>query len=432
MTQPATIRRHLSPVILEALRAARVVHLVGPRQAGKSTLVRALVPEHQYLTMDDGDIRRTLQDDAMGQLKSLLKMREDPRLPIVIDEFQRMPSLSLAIKRIVDEYPERGSFLLTGSADVLQTGAATDSLAGRVLTLRLLPLSTSEIKGRGPCALLDAVWTHGEAFRDHLPAAPSIDRSDLLELIARGGYPEMRVLNEPMRTLRFESYLDSVIERDAAALFNVRKPDALRRLIHQIAARTAQELNVARLCGALNVRRETVVSWLELLERLSLTQQLGAWTSAPAHREIKSPKLHLLDSGCAAALRGEDESTWLLPANGRALSALFESWVVTEFAKMLPTSSKPWRLWHWRADEREIDLVLTSSGGRMLLVEIKAASRLRDTDIRHLEWFMDEGPGKDSRCTAIILYLGERTLPLRPRVTAMPVSMLWAWPALPA
>src|SRR5687767_7361015 len=147
--------RHLTDRVQRALATSRVVNVVGPRQVGKTTLVRDLIPIGHYLTLDDNTVRDAMETDAFAQVSSL-RSSVTPSLPIVIDEVQRVPGVSLALKRIVDADRKSGQFLLTGSADIFTYAKALDSLAGRVQTLTLRPLSAAEIKGVGPALILDA------------------------------------------------------------------------------------------------------------------------------------------------------------------------------------------------------------------------------------------------------------------------------------
>src|SRR3954454_7730231 len=155
INENAIILRHFAPRVAAALRSSRIVNLVGPRQAGKSTLVERQVPVAEYLTMDDDAIRASIAADPFGQLQALVHRHAGRNLTIAIDEVQRVPGITLALKRIVDRERRPGQFLLTGSADIFTILAVMDSLAGRVMTLTLRPFSAAEIMGAGPCLILD-------------------------------------------------------------------------------------------------------------------------------------------------------------------------------------------------------------------------------------------------------------------------------------
>lgn len=410
-----------------ALAASRVVNLVGPRQVGKSTLARDLIASAAYITLDDDGLRAALEADPYGQLQLLSEQSRDTGLPVVVDEVQRLPEITLALKRIVDADRRPGQYLLTGSSDIFTAPKAYDSLAGRVMTLTLRPLSAAEIMGAGPCRLLDAVDS-GDVL-SALPRPRPATRTDAIDLIVRGGFPEIRGLADASRMMRYASYLDSIVERDVGAIADVRKPDVLRRLIDQVAVRTGEELNVAALCDLLGARKPTVNDYLDILTRLGVIHRLGAWTASGAKREIKAPKLHFLDTGCATALRGEDSSSFGIGADVEALGHVLESYVFTELEKSLPFLAKRWRLYHWRQATREIDLIAEAPGKLLALFEMKAAARIGADDFRHIDWFRSEGPGRAYRTVGFVVYLGDQLLSFGDGKVAIPLSMLWSFPS---
>jgi predicted AAA+ superfamily ATPase len=388
-------------------------------------LVRDLLKSAAYVTLDDDAARRSLEQDPYNQLKALSDQAKDSGLPVVIDEVQRLPELTFALKRIVDQDNRRGHFVLTGSADIFTSGKAYDSLAGRVTTLTLRPFSTAEIYRAAPCRILDAVAADPKNPLALLPKPRSYDRPEIIDLVVRGGFPEMRQLPDRDRMGRSSNYVDSIIARDVSSVHPVRKPDAVRRLIYQAAARSAQELNAGKLASDLAVRHETVSDYLDALTRLGIVLRLGAWSSAKAKREVKSPKLHLMDTGLATALRGEDSNSFGIDADPTVFGSLFETFVFTELEKSLPFLSRHWSLWHWRADSREIDILAEAPGRLISLFEMKATSKIDSGDLRHIDWFLTEGPGKSYRGVGFVVYLGEHLLTGR---VALPASMLWSFP----
>ena len=250
------IPRHLAARVAATLRTSRVINVVGPRQAGKTTLVRDIVEAAQFLNLDDETLLASLALDSYGQLSTLAAETKETGLPIIIDEVQRLPQITLALKRIVDHDRRPGQFLLTGSSDIFTTPKALDSLAGRVSTLTLWPLSAAEIMRVGPCRLLDALGDEPDSCIARLPKPVSFARPDAIDLLVRGGFPEIRRLHGADRMARYDSYVASIVERDVAPVTAVRRPDTLRRLINQLAHRTAEELNVSSLCSVLGLARK--------------------------------------------------------------------------------------------------------------------------------------------------------------------------------
>ena len=425
------IPRHLTGKVARTLQTSRVINIVGPRQTGKTTLVRDMLQAARFLTLDDEALLSSLALDPFGQLTAVAAEAADAGLPVVIDEIQRLPQITLALKRIVDRDRRPGQFVLTGSSDVFTTPKALDSLAGRVSTLTLRPLSTAEIQRRGPCGLLDAVHDGQTDLLSVLPPPLPFGRADAIDLIVRGGFPEIRLLNGADRMARYEGYVGSIVERDVAPVAEIRRPDTLRRLINQLAHRTAEELNVASLCAALGARKETVTGYLDVLSRLGIVHRLGAWTSSGARKDVKSPKLHFMDTGCASALRGEDVGSFGLGADPAALGHLLESFVFCELEKSLPFLDRRWALYHWRNAPREVDIVAEAPGRMLALFEMKASTTVDWHDFHHVDWFLKDGPGHAYKGAAFVVYLGDQVLSFGPGRVALPLSIFWSYASSP-
>ena len=420
--------RHLSHKVADTLRATRVINIVGPRQTGKTTLVRDMIEAARFLDLDDESLLASVALDPFGQLGVLLEETRSSTLPIVIDEVQRLPQITLALKRIVDRDRRPGQFVLTGSSDIFTTPKALDTLAGRVSTLTLRPLSAAEIMRVGPCRLLDVAADLPSLSATHLPAPRPFSRSDAISLLVRGGFPEIRPLDDRDRIARYNSYIGSIVERDIAPVAEIRRPDTLRRLINQLAHRTAEELNVASLCTALGARKETVNNYLDVLSRLGIVHRLGAWTASGARKEVRSPKLHFMDTGCATALRGEDTASFGFGADPMSLGHVLESFVFCELEKSLPFLDRHWELYHWRYAPREIDIVAQAPGRILALFEMKASTTVAADDFRHVDWFLRDGPGKSYKGSAFVVYLGDQVLSFGPGRLALPLSMFWSFP----
>lgn len=415
--------RHLVPELAEAVASARVVNLIGPRRVGKTTLVRDLFGHGRFITLDDAAILAAIEADPEGQLTSLTEDLHDA--PLIIDEAQRSKKLALAIKRVVDRNRRKGQFVLTGSSNVFTTTEVADSLAGRMRTLKLWPLSVAEVKRAPVSRLIDwAMQTDPKLGQLEEPEA--VRRGAYIDLILAGGFPETRTLPIRSRQRQYRDYIDAVVERDVADIMPVRKPDALRILIDQMAARTAHEINVSDLAKQTKLQRITVEQYLDILMRLSMLTKLGAWTSGEGKREIKNPKYHFADSGIACALRRFTEDTFAIDHSPQALGGLLESFVLNEIQRAIPLQDADYRLYHWRsADQREID-ILIDGGQHLVCVEIKASATVGSEDFKHLKWFSEAGPGRRRTCTGVVFYLGQEKLTFGGRNFALPVSALWS------
>ena len=414
--------RHLAVQLQEALKSARVVNVVGARQVGKTTLVRDIYRNGRFITLDDPTTLQALEEDAWGQLQQLL--REPVKGPLIIDEAQRSNELPLAIKRIVDLDPRKGQFILTGSSNVFRSTHVADSLAGRMATLTLAPLTVAETKRQPPSRLLDWAVADSPSLGD-IPPPEKLLRSDYIDIILEGGFPDIRTAELAMRQKLYTDYVDSVVDRDVASILRVRKTDALRRLIAQLATRTGTELNIQSLCRVVGVQRGTLEQYMDVLTRLFLIERLGAWTSIESRREIRNAKHHFLDTGVASAIRGLGPRSFNLDADAKALGGLMESFVYSELTRSAPYQDENFRLHHWRNQQgREVDL-LAQAVNRLVAIEVKASTSVGAQDFKHLDWFRQNGPGKRMSVTSIVFFLGESPMSFGDRRFAIPVSGLW-------
>ena len=411
MAEPA-YPRNVRRTLKLALTDTPVVALLGPRQSGKSTLVRALTPKRAYVTLDEEPMLRTAREDPVGFIAALPAR-------VTLDEVQRAPGLLLAIKASVDSDRRPGRFLLTGSANLLSLPKVGDSLAGRVEFVQLHPLTESE-KERRPGALLRAFLAGRLAPRiAGINATPS---GHLLERLLRGGYPEA-ISRSPERARQWHrQYLRTVLERDVADVARVRDAAELGRLLEIVALRSAGLLNLSALGGDLGMRRETVDQYLGVLERLFLLRRLPAWHRNETKRLIKMPKIHLADSGLAATLAGLEAEDWT--AQRDRFGHLLESFVVQQLIAQAGWTDPDLRFWHYRdKDQVEVDLVITR-GRRTWGVEVKSAATVTSADGSGLRRLAEQC-GDDFQA-GMILYSGTSTLPTADqRILAVPLSELW-------
>ncbi len=427
-TAQGILPRHLRAELEHALTYSRVVHLVGARQTGKTTLVRDLMRTGRFVTLDDPQTFEAIERDPWSELHALRADVGDG--PLIIDEAQLSHALPLAVKRIVDVDPRPGQFVMTGSSNIFTTAHVADSLAGRVLTLTLWPLTTAEATLRGPPKILD--WAiSAEPQTEDLSAHEALDRAAYVDLILRGGYPKTRDLEHWERQETYRNYVHVVVDRDVANVVRIRKTDDLRRLIDQLAVRTASELNVAKLCTIVGVQRDTLERFLDVLLRLSLIVKLGAWSSGESRREVRKAKYHFADVGIAAALRRLGPRSFQDDGNPGALGPLLESFVFAEILRSVRHQRNDFGLYHWRNSKgREIDLIAEAEN-RVVAIEVKTAVAVVPDDFRHMDWFSTRGPGRKRRTTSIIFHFGERPMSFGNRRYALPVSCLWGDVAAP-
>ncbi len=300
-----------------------------------------------------------------------------------------------------------------------------DSLAGRMRVLKLWPLTVSEIRKRRPSRIL--TWALSPAPKlSALPTPEKTGRQAYIDIILRGGFPEISPLATEERQEYYRDYVDAIVDRDVADILPVRKTDALRRLISQLAVRTAMELNLSEICELIGVQRNPLEQYLEVLSRLSVATKLGAWASGESRREIKNAKTHFVDTGVACALRRLTSESFHADTNPAALGGLMESFVYSELMRSAPYQDQNFRFYHWR-DSRghEID-ILAESATRLIGIEVKASTALSSQDFKHLRWFAEKGPGTTKEVTGLVFHLGQEKLSFGNGFFALPVSTLWS------
>lgn len=390
-----------------------VACLLGPRQCGKSTLSRYCEPGRHYVSLDDSAYRDLALADPQGFIDDLPEQ-------VTIDEVQRAPELTLAIKRSVDANRKPGRFLLTGSANLLQLPRLADSLAGRMECLSLHPLTESEIR-RSPGKFLEQFLAGN--LRSKITASGTPKPSELPGLLVAGGYPES-IQRDPERADRWRrNYVRSIVERDIGDIAEVRDASDLTRLLAFLESRTAQLLNQSALSQALGHSRATIDRYLTLLERLFLIRLLPAWHSNRSKRLVKTPKLHFVDSGLAATLGELEPGSW--NAERPRFGHLLETFVLQQLIAMADCMTRSPRFYHYRdRDKTEVDIVIESRQ-KIWGVEIKAAASVRRDDAKGL--LKLAGIAGEAFQAGIVFYDGEATLPLHKEagILAVPISRLW-------
>ena len=406
--------RHATQAVLDALQYSPVTLVEGPRQTGKSVLVRDLVAADRpapYVTFDD--------------LLSLSSAREDPQGfvlglpdPVVIDEVQRATEVFLPIKLTVDRDRRPGRFLLTGSADVLLLPRLSDSLAGRMRIITLWPLSQAEIDGTTG-EFVRAVFA--DAALEHFQGEST--RADVAERITRGGFPRAVLLPEGApREAWMGDYVTTLLERDVRELAAVGDRVALPRLLKILAARSGTLLNVSDLARATGIARATLDRYLALFVKTFTIRLISPWAGDIARRPVRSPKVLFTDSGLAAHLSGLDAARLL--ENPDYLGPMLETFVGGELLKQVSLFPDRFELLHYR-DSRgtEVDWVLEDRLGRVVGIEVKASSAPTGRDFNGLRAFASALGTRFHR--GILLHTGTTAAPMGDGIWALPVDALW-------
>jgi len=346
------IRRDITTELLEAAGEYPVVTVFGPRQSGKTTLVKMTFPGKAYYSLEDPDVRMAAETDPKGFLGGLAE-------GAVLDEVQRLPQLLSYIQGMVDRSKKPGLFILTGSHQPELHQSVSQTLAGRTAVLTLLPLSLSELRN------YQKDW---EAF----------------ELIVKGAYP--RLHEEGLKTARFfNSYLQTYVERDVRALINLKDLRMFQQFIRLLAGRIGQIANYTSLSNDIGVSAPTVKNWISVLEASFVVFELAPYFQNIRKRVVKSPKIYFNDTGLAAYLLGIETPGQAMrdPLRG----GLYENLVIVEILKGYFNSGKRPELFFYRDTHgSEVDLLIRD-GRKLIPVEIKSAATFTPDFLKGIERF---------------------------------------------
>ena len=378
------IPRHLEPALKRAARQYPVVALTGPRQSGKTTLVRAAFPGHRYVSLEDPEQREYAREDPRGFLGQFAGK-------VVLDEVQRAPDLFSYIHVLVDEEPTAGRFILTGSQNFLLLQQITQSLAGRCAMLHLLPLARSELMGR---AMMD-LSKIGRAVGSRR-AEDSND--DLFDVLFTGGYPRIHDRGLPPGNW-LRNYYQAYVERDVREVLQIGDAEAFGRFVRLCAGRCGQLLHLSALANDCGISHPTARRWLSTLEASFLVMLLRPHHRSFNKRLIKSPKLYFLDAGLLCYLLRIREPADLRLHSARG--AVFESWVVSEAIKNYHHRGQEPDMYFWRdASGHEVDLVF-ERGQDLVPVEIKSGQTFSGSFLDGLNYWR-KMTGQDPAPAAVV------------------------------
>jgi len=404
--------RFAQPRLAEALADTPVVLIHGPRQCGKTTLARMTGDPrgYAYFSFDDDVALGAAAADPVGFVADLPERA-------ILDEVQRAPGLFTALKTAVDRRRTPGRFLLTGSANVLLVPKLADSLAGRMEILRLHPLAQCELAARAP-RFLDRLFAGG--FKTRMAERLGVE---LAERVAAGGFPAALARATPRRRATwYRDYIETLVQRDVHDMARIGALDALPRLLTLAAGQTARLLNVSDLASPFQLSRPTIRDYVTLLERVFLLDELPPWHSNRLSRLIKTPKLHLGDTGLACALLGLDASA--LSRDRATLGQLLETFVFQELRRQASWYETEIRFHHFRdKDGAEVDLVLERGAQQVAGVEVKAAASVTAADFRALRKLKDAAGRRFA--AGIVLYDGEASAGFGDGLFAVPIRALW-------
>lgn len=405
--------RYITQRIQESLADTPAVFIMGPRQSGKTTLVKSLINETwTYISLDDQAQLEIARYDPVGFIRNLASKR------IVLDEVQRLPELFVSIKQAIDENREPGRFLLTGSANAMLLPRLSDSLAGRMESIRLLPLSECEINYTTPQFL-------AQILAAQVPTTKIIRIRDyLLDRVTIGCFPEpLQRKTERRRFAWYQEYINALIQRDIQDLAKIDHLDAMAKLVKLCGYYSGKLINLTDFGNNLELDRNTIKKYLGLLTQLFLVDKLPAWHSNEYKKLIKAPKMHVTDTGLICAMRSLGREK--LVQQGKDFGFLVETFVYNELRKQSVWIEEPLIFYHYRDNDKiEVDIIIENGAGHYFAIEVKATASLKATDFLGLQHF--KKITGDRFKMGILLYDGDHTTAFGDNLFAVPIASLWS------
>lgn len=404
--------RFIQTKIEAALEDTPAIVLIGPRQCGKTTLVKQLIDETwTFVTLDDINQCQFARSDPVGFVTNSINKR------LAIDEIQRAPELFLPIKQAIDENRTPGRFILTGSANAMMLPTVSDSLAGRMEVISLFPLTECETQGKSPTFLKQ--FLSGIAPETHHIRV----RDELITNILSGGFPEaLSRKTEPRRMVWFHQYVLSIVQKDMKDLGDLEYLKIAPRLIQIICQHSGSLINYTAVASALGISRQTTTRYLQLLEQLFLYQALPAWHRSEHKRLIKTPKAHMIDSGLLCALRNMNRAK--INKDPGLLGNIVENYVLCELQRLASFYEEPLFFYHFRDKEQnEVDVVIETLSGEVFGIEVKSSATIRSDDFKGLKK-LKEAAG-NSFSAGILLYDGDHTNVIDTNIFSAPIATLW-------
>lgn len=395
------IQRSITPMVHDLLKDFRIVSINGPRQSGKTTLAKEIADQlgMRYYTFDHEATRATAQNNPINFVKQLSKS------PCVIDEIQMVPEIASALKMSVDEANQSGMFLLTGSADLFKMSAIKESLAGRMVSVSLYPLSCFEIAGKEG-NIVDKLFDHTLQESVYQP----IDYEQMVEQMVKGGYPSIQDKSSRSQERWFETYIDARIEKDLSLIKNIslENRSEISKLLRILAANTSNLLKYSTLAKHLSIKDVTVKSDIEILEALFLVKRVTPYFTNRGKREIKAPKIQFIDTGLVSHLVDADAHT-LIVSQREMLGNLVENFVYAELLKHATYAKKSTKIYHYRDGAYEVDLVLEQKNGSIVAIEVKSSATIKSEYFKGLVKLADNA--RDNFLQGYLFYGGDEILP---------------------
>jgi uncharacterized protein len=401
------IPRKLELTIIEMLESFRIVAINGPRQSGKTTLQKKIAKNKnmKYYTFDDIDIFNTATSDPKGFIEYISKDEN-----VAIDEVQMIPEIIPPIKMSVDKQNRKGMFLLTGSSDIFKNSKIKESLAGRMVSFNLFPLSYSEINKRD-INIIDKLFS--DEFNNFDVDFESISKEEFISAVINGGYPEVYDLPMKAKKAWYDFYIKARITKDIANIENVQEDTLshLAKLLKVLAGQVSSLVNYTSISKSIGITDKTVAKYIKILEALYIIKLVPSYSNNILKQVTKSPKVHFIDSGLASFLLNASVESSMLGKNEH-LGNLVETFVYTELIKHQANANEDIEIYHFRdTQQKEVDFVLESSLGDIVAIEIKSGSNIKSEHFKGLLALAKTM--KDKNFKGIVFYGGDKVLPYK-------------------
>lgn len=402
------IKRKLEPIILEMLEAFRIVAIHGPRQSGKTTLQKLIAKNKdiEYYTFDNPDTLKTASNDPVGFINFISQ-----KSSVAIDEVQMIPEIVPALKMRVDEKNKKGMFLLTGSSDMFKNSKIKESLAGRMVSFNLFPLSYTEINNKN-INIIDKLFS--EDFADFEVDFKKIDSSSFVDAVINGGYPDIYDKSTKIKKVWFDSYIKARITKDIATVesIDINKTVHIAKLLQVLAAQIGSIVNYKNIAKKIeDLGDKTTAKYIHILEALYIVKLVPAYSNNRLKRAVKSPKVQFIDTGLASYLLNVDAHA-VMTKKGDIYGSLVESFVYSELIKHLSWADENVNIYHYRdLQKKEVDFVLESTSGAIVALEIKSGTNLKDEHFKGL--IALASTIKENNFKGIVLYGGDEILPYK-------------------
>ncbi|MDR2479684.1 MAG: ATP-binding protein, partial [Treponema sp.] len=379
-----TIERQITRLVYSRTREEPVILLEGPRSTGKSTVIRALAAKFktQVFDFDDPVIREEARRNP-----DFFTSAEHPGIPILIDEYQRVPAVLDSIKTRLNRSTRPGQFVITGSTRHNALPGNVQALTGRIHHISIFPFAQSEMQGCFPQTIMKLLADPGLLINKEKNKPAAETRKDYVDRIIKGGFPLAVHRSPQARSRWFDDYVRQTVERDISGIAKIRNNRGLSLLLRKLAAQTAQILAIEKIAAATGIDIATARDYIQLLQDVFMVYELPAWGRTLGSRVTAKPKMHILDSGIAARLLGltSEKLSAKEPAALTELGHLLESFTIVEILKELSWLDDTVFTGHWRThDDKEVDFVIELMDGSIYGFEIKSATHIPESDFKGL------------------------------------------------